>query len=407
MKVFQINICPDLSTGSLMTKIAHELEDRGDIAITAAAPKNNTAVYKNHYVIGSMFERHVNIAIGQLLGKESSASCFSTVQLINAIKLERPDIIHLHNIHQYYLNYRMLFKFLIKINIPVVWTLHDCWGFTGICHHYVEEKCNKWKSECNDCTYIKHQKYALLDLSRAEFHKKKKYYSMMKRLYIVTPSKWLAEETRSSILADKKICTISNGIDTNQFIYRENDIRKLYKLEDKFIILGVASHWSKNKGLNDFIKLSDILGNRYQIVIIGIDVNVNTVRRENILYLNRTSDVDTLTKWYSAADVYCSLSTEESFGLVVVEAMSCGTPVIVYNSTASPEIIEGTDCFVCSPHDIFSVKKAIEEIKSNGKKKYSTSCRKKVISEYDIKVTVNRYVELYKRIFNDGDINND
>lgn len=397
MKIFQINICPDLSTGSLMMRIAQELQKCGHSVLTSAAPKNGTD-FTNHYVIGSMFERHVNIALGKYLGSENAVCRHATKQLIKKIQLENPDIIHLHNIHQYFVNYSMLLKFLTDCNIPVIWTLHDCWAFTGACHYYTEESCNKWQKQCRNCPYIKHQKTVLFDFSKSEFNMKKKIYNKMENLFITTPSEWLADEVKNSILSSKDITVICNGIDTVRFSHKNSDIRKKYGLEEKFIILSVASHWSKNKGLHDFIKLAHMLDASFKIVIIGIDSNTEKESHENILYLERTSNLDTLAEWYSAADVYCSLSTEESFGLVVAEAMSCGTPAVVYNSTASPELVKGTDSFVCAPHDLDSVKQAIETIKRNGKHSYYDKCRQKVLDEYEINATVAQFIELYRQI---------
>ena len=396
MKVIEINICPDLSTGMLMHDIANHLNSSGNMCITASAPKTMQPKACD-YTIGTMFERHVHIVLGQIVGSESAFSIIATMKLVRYIKKFNPDIVQLHNIHQYYLNYDILMRYLKEFKGKVVWTFHDCWPYTGACHHYTEEKCDKWKNGCSDCPYIKKKKRKpIVDLSSKLFFEKKKAAEQIRELYIVTPSEWLADEVRKSFYKEHQVTVISNGIDTDVFCDRGDSIKEKYGIVDKKIVLGVASHWSENKGLRDFEQLAGMLNDNYQIVLIGVDQAKQTNKR--ILYLPRTANKDELARWYSAADVYCNLSTEETFGLVVAEAMACGTPVIVYDSTALPELIIGTNSYSCTPHDLTDVAAKIETICWNGKEMYSKICREKVLESYCSKDTAQKYVDLYRGI---------
>jgi len=287
----------------------------------------------------------------------------------------------------------VLFRYLSNLTIPIVWTFHDCWPYTGACHHYIEEKCQKWTTECGKCVYL--AKNRRFDCSKRMFLKKKKIIQKIKHLSIVTPSQWLATEVLNSFLKNKDIHVISNGIDVNIYSYRNSKLREIYNIGSKKIVLGVASHWTENKGLKDFVTLASVLDANYVIVLIGVEESLDCY--DNIIAIQRTSNKELLAEWYSTADVYCNLSTEETFGLVVVEAMSCGTPVIVYDSTALPELVTGTQCYICDPHDIISVKNSIEEIAKRGKEFYKELCIGKAHLQYDKDMTASKYYELYKK----------
>ena len=382
-----------------MTNIAEAVIalDSGECRI-AYAPKNYNGYSGNNYVIGTMFQRKAHIFLGTHIGAEANFSIFNTKKLLADIKKFSPDIVQLHNIHQYFLNLGILFRGLKKLNIPVVWTFHDCWPYTGVCHHYIAEKCDKWKKSCFDCSYIKKNKIKpWFDLSASQFAKKKKLYGDMQNLTIVTPSKWLADEVKKSFLSqNNRIYVINNGIDLDAFQYRDSNIRELYDLNNKFVIISVASHWTVNKGLNDFLKLAERVDEDTRIVLVGVEELPK--KNEKIICLPLISSKEKLAEWYSAADVYCSFSTEETFGMVVAEAMSSGTPAIVYDSTASPEIVEGTLSKVCSPHDIDGVLDALKEIRENGKTFYRESCISVARARFSKKINSNKYVELYHKI---------
>lgn len=396
MKVVEINICPDLSTGTLMMDIRKKLNSHGNICITASAPKYGDE-RDCDYTIGTMFGRHIHIVLGQIIGSEVAFSLIATFRLIRYLKKIKPDIIHLHNIHQYYLNYNLFMRFLKNFKGKIVWTFHDCWPYTGVCHHYTEEECNKWEKKCYDCPYLKKKKKKpIFDCSTREFYNKKRISKQLKQLYIVTPSEWLAKEVKKSFFKNHSIVVIPNGIDTDLFNYKESLIKEEYKLYDKKIILGVASHWTKNKGLEDFEQLSRLLNDNYKIVLIGVEEKDRKI--DKILYLPRTTSKEKLAQWYSAADVYCNLSTEETFGLVVVEAMACGTPVVVYDSTALPELVKGTNSYICRPHDLNEVVNKICMICEDGKNRYKEICRNKVLKSYSSKDTANKYEIFYNSI---------
>lgn len=361
MKVLQINIFGNLSTGRIAADLYRTMKEHGHEGKVAFA--RNTIDEDVPYIkIGNMLNVYVDGVLTRLTDKAGFYSKSATKKLIGEIKKYNPDIIHLHNLHGYYINVEILFDFLREYNKPVVWTLHDCWAFTGHCCYYSMANCEKWKTECKNCIQSKAYPSSFVDNSKWNYEKKKNLFLSLPKLQLVTVSKWLENEVRQSFLKDVPICTIYNGIDTKKFKPTQSDLRKKYNIEDKKIVLGVASTWDVRKGLDDFIELSKKLDNKYQIVLVGISKKEKTQIPENIITVARTTSVEELAGIYSTADVFFNASVEETFGLPTVESIACGTPAIVYNATALPEVINEKNGVVVEPHDITAVIKAIDEI---------------------------------------------
>lgn len=248
MKIIAINVCPDGSTGKIMNGIADCARKKEIEYITFSAPKN-IAVSSYHHFIGGALSRRVNITIGKIRGVEFAGQRRATEKLIEQIKKEKPDILHLHNLHSYYVNVEILMEYIYESKIPVVWTFHDCWAFTGHCAHYTMAKCNKWQSQCNNCPQYKEYPKSLVDRSHYKYSKKKQWFSRIHNLTVVTPSDWLAEEVSKSFLKEKKIKVIHNGINLNIFKPTKSDFRERYNLIDNFMVLAVASEWTEKKEL--------------------------------------------------------------------------------------------------------------------------------------------------------------
>ena len=232
MKVFQINICPDLSTGKIMMGIAKQVREGGGDCITASAHKS-VPVGKDHYVIGSAFGRRMHIVLGKLIGCEYVLSYFSTRKLIHHIKRFDPDIIQLHNLHAYYLNLSVLMKYLKTCGKPLIWTLHDCWAFTGHCPHFVGIGCDKWKTGCGKCPQYQEYPGGRIDRSAKKFQQKKAWFTALPNLTIVTPSCWLADLARQSFLRECNIRVIHNGIDLSVYRPTDNNIREQFQCQNK------------------------------------------------------------------------------------------------------------------------------------------------------------------------------
>jgi putative colanic acid biosynthesis glycosyltransferase len=298
--------------------------------------------------IGNQLDIYLHVLKARLLDASGFGSNHSTKKFIQKIEEFKPDIIHLHNIHGYYVNIEILCKYLKEHpEIKKIWTLHDCWAFTGHCAYYTYAKCDKWKAGCQGyCLNKNEYPQTIFSRSNKNYLRKKKLFNDIENMILVTPSKWLKGEVEKSYLNDYQITVINNGVDTNIFKYTESNIKERYNINEKKVILGVASVWDKRKGLDTFVELSKRLNSKYQIVLIGLNNKQIRYLPTNIIGINRTEDVQELVKWYSAAEVYLNTSIEETFGMTIAESISCKTPVIVFNKTALPEIAKNNGLII-------------------------------------------------------------
>ena len=350
--------------------------------------------------IGTKLGVYSHVLLTRIFDRHGFGSYFATKKLIKNIKKIKPDIIHLHNIHGYYLNIEVLFTYLRTLDIPIIWTLHDCWSFTGHCSHYTAVNCNKWKSSCFLCPQKKQYPKSLFDNSKKNYKDKKGLFTGLKNLTLVTPSIWLAEEVKKSFLKEYPVKVIHNGIDLNVFKPIEDKQNLISGTNKRKIILGVASVWNDRKGYKDFLALSKLLTNDEEIVLIGVTEKIIETLPSNIKGIKRTESKEELAEWYSKALVYFNASIEETFGMTCAEAQSCGTPIIVYNSTALPETISEKTGILVEPNNIEKVYDAIQEIKQKGKAYYSTECRKRAEHLFEEKNNFSEYIDLYKTLIN-------
>ena len=342
MKVLQINsVCGIRSTGRICTDIADVLRKNGDECKVAYGRESVPKQYEDiAFRIGNDNDVKLHAIASRAFDTAGFHSKCATRSLLKYIDEYSPDIIHLHNIHGYYLNVELLFDYLKERNLPVVWTLHDCWSFTGHCSHYASVGCEKWKSGCYSCPQKGEYPASLfLDGSKRNYERKKSAFCGVKNLTVVTPSEWLAEETRKSFLGEYRVVAIPNGIDIEVFKPTESDFRERYGLENKKIILGVATAWSESKGLDDFIKLSQLLNERYKIVLVGLtDEQIAGVPKD-IISIKRTNSAVELAEIYTAADIFVNLTYNDTYPTVNLEAQCCNTPVLTYRTGGSPESV--------------------------------------------------------------------
>ena len=398
MKVLMINSVSGYgSTGSICVDIAMELERQGHECFIAYGQISRG--YHNEFKIGTTLENHLHNVGSRLLGKQGYFTKHGTKKLVAFIKDYNPDVIHLHNLHGNYLNLEILFEYLIAVQKPVVWTLHDCWAFTGKCVYFTDVSCEKWKSECYDCPQIKKYPPSLfLDQSQVMFRNKKRWFTGLNNATILPVSKWLASEVAFSFLSKYKIEPIYNWINHAIFYPKvDENVAANYNFDSgKFTILCVSGFWNKNDvRFQDLVKLANSLDENYQIIVVG-QMEAPNLLPFNCTYIPYINGKEELAKIYNFADVYVHLSTEDTFGLVIAEAMSCGTPVIVYDVTACPEIV-GDNCGYKVPkRNISEIQKAIEIVKQNTKSYYSESCRNHVLSNFDIETNVNKIISVYK-----------
>ena len=339
MKVLIINsVCGFGSTGKICTDIADALIKNGDDCMIAYGRGNAPERYQSiTYRITSRLGCLINATKARLLDNEGFNSEACTKRLIGKISEFDPDIVHIHNLHGYYIHTGILLNYLKRSRCRVVWTLHDCWSFTGHCAHFPD--CDKWQTHCYKCAHSRsYPKSLFLDRSYSNFEKKRSLTANFPYT-VVTPSQWLADLVGESFLQDHPCSVIRNGIDDSVFCKRKSEFRKEYNLEHKKIILGVSSVWTSSKGLDDFIGLSELLDDRYQIVLVGLTPNQIKQLPNKILGLERTDSVERLAQIYSEADVFFNPTYFDTYPTVNLEAQACGTPVVTYRTGGSVESV--------------------------------------------------------------------
>ncbi len=350
--------------------------------------------------IGNDWDIKIHGVQTRLFDKHGLASKRATNILIRKIKKIKPDIIHLHNIHGYYLNYEILFKYLSNAGVPIVWTLHDCWSITGHCAYFSFVGCEKWKTGCYNCPQKKEYPSSwLLDRSKENYELKKNLFSSVPDLTLVTVSKWLEQIVKKSYLRAYPTKVIHNGVDISVFKPTSGDkFREKHNLQNKFVLLGIANIWEPRKGFRDFIELSKLLDEEYQIVLVGLSSKQIKLLPNNIVGIKRTESMKELVEIFSTADIVLNLSYEETFGLTTVEGMACGTPVIVYNTTASPELIDSSTGIAIEPGNLNDLIKGINNIKKNGKSFYTDACVSRAHRLYRKEDRYKEYIELYEKL---------
>ncbi len=366
MKVLMINVtCGTGSTGRICTDLADALEKKGHQVKIAYGRDNVPEKYKKYAIrIGNDFNVYSHVVKTRLFDGMGFGSKLATIKFIEWIKKYDPDIIHLHNIHGYYINVEILFEYLRISRKKIIWTLHDCWAFTGHCSYFDYINCSKWKNECSKCPQKKSYPMLIgLDKSRRNYKKKKELFSFIPNLTIITPSNWLKKLIKKSFLKNYPVYVINNGINVDIFHPVDTDIKKRYGIEAGYkIVLGVASVWDDRKGLKDFVKLSSLISNCYKIVLIGVTNKQIKSLPSSIIGIERTEDILELVAWYSAAEVFVNPTYEDNYPTTNIEAIACGTPVVTYDTGGSPEIIKKYGGVVIEKNNIEALKDAIQHI---------------------------------------------
>lgn len=351
--------------------------------------------------VGTKMDFNLHALKTRLSDRHGFGSKNATFALIEQIKRINPDIIHLHNVHGYYLNIEVLFNYLAGTDIPVVWTLHDCWTFTGHCYHFEIVGCDKWKTGCFDCPQKRIYPASLfVDNSKKNYNDKQALFNSVKNLTIVPVSEWLNKLVGQSFLKDHSRHLIYNGINLNEFYPQKNsaEVRDSLGIGKKFLVLGVASNWKARKGYEDFIKLSKLTDESIVYVMVGVDKKEQKELPSNIIGIARTESVAQLAGLYSAADLFLNLTYEDNFPSTNLESLACGTPLLTYNTGGSPESVSEKTGFIVEQGDLKSVLDAIFKVKMNGKAYYSDLCRATAERLYNKDDRFNEYIMLYDRI---------
>lgn len=399
-KLLQINSVVNFgSTGRIAEEIGQTALAKGWISYIAFGRYDRPS-HSKLIKIGNEWDIRLHGLQTRLLDRHGLASKAATRALVQEIDKIEPDIIHLHNIHGYYINYEILFHYIKGVNIPVVWTLHDCWPITGHCAYFTFVGCNKWKAHCFSCPQKNEYPNSwVIDRSEKSFNLKKNLFTSLPNLTLVPVSKWLADILKESILRDFPIKIINNGINSKVFKpVSANDFRIKYRLDNKLVLLGVASVWSPRKGLEDFIQLSKQLDKDYQIVLIGLTQKQIRQLPVNILGIERTESIEKLAEVYAASDVYVNPTYEDNFPTTNLEALACGTPVVSYVTGGSPEAIDELTGIMVEQGNLQKLAEAINQIKAKGKQFYSEACVNRAQRLYKKEDRYGEYIELYDKL---------
>lgn len=404
IKVVQVNAVYGVSsTGRNCLELAEASKSYG-IEMFSAYAIEGPFIPEKGILIGGNFDHIFHALYNRFTGLQAYASTSATKKFIHYLEQVKPHIIHLNNLHSNFINLNIFFRYIINNDIPLVITLHDCWFYTGRCVHYTVDNCQRWQENCGNCPRLKKDNPSwFFDRSRKMLNDKKNWFHATSNLTVVGVSDWITNEARkSNILHNAKFKRIYNWVDIDIFKpEKENKniwCKKWGVKESTFIILAVASNWSVDKGLDKFNQLREYLDNNFLIVLVG-NLPVNFELCSNIVNIKETHDVQELSSLYSSADVYLNLSIEESFGKVVAESLSCGTPVITSNETANPElVIDGKTGYVVDTNNYSEIIQSLNEIKKQTKKHYSMECREFALKNFNILDRISDYMNLYKSI---------
>ena len=392
MKIVQINThCNAGSIGKICVAVSERLNDNGVENYIFYAFGNS------NYVGGKKYASDLYIKFqalkSRVFGNYGFNSQLITRKLISELESIGPDIVHLHNLHGHNVHLGMLFSYFKKNNIKIFWTFHDCWAFTAYCPYYDLAKCNQWGNNgCRYCPQIRRYSW-FFDRSREMFNRKKALFTGLD-LTIITPSQWLADQVKQSFLKNYDVMVINNGIGLSIFTPKKNDFKARNSIENKYLIVGTAFIWVERKGLDVFIELSKRLDDRFQIVLVGTDDNVDKQLPSNIISIHRTNNQAELADIYSAADVFVNPTREENFPTTHMESLACGTPVVTFDTGGSKEMLDSSCGIVVPKNDIDAMEKAIRTVCID--KPFSSEACVARAKQYDQRDKFNEYISLYK-----------
>lgn len=388
------------STGRIVEGIGKmAIADGWEVYVAHGARYKNASSLKG-IQLGTKAGEVLHYLKSALLDAQGLGSRRATRRFLKRVEELQPDLVHIHNIHGCFLNYPLLFQYLKERRIPVVWTLHDCWAMTGHCAHFERTHCGKWKDQCGKCPQKRDFPASwLLDRSKNNFALKKQLFTAVGTMRITTVSSWLRGVAEQSYLKGFPVDEVPNGVDTDVFVCTGGRIRSRFGIGDKKLVLAVASGFGRRKGIDDYVSLSERLPADYQLLLVGVSGRDKRILPDKVMTVSRTDGAAELAAFYSAADVLLSLSYEETFGLTIVEAMACGTPAIVYDNTAQPELVTPETGLVVPAGDMDALVKAIAQVCSRPKELYEAACRSRGL-EYDEKQSYQKYLRLYSAICN-------
>lgn len=395
MVIAQINLsCSWGSTGKICDSVSKLLTEKGIENYIFYTFGGNPQKFENYICFGNILHTKSQALRSRILGNYGFNSNFTNKRLIKYLDKIKPDIVHIHNIHSHDCNFGKLFDYLKKNKIKVFYTFHDCWAFTGYCPHFVMAECDNWQSGCGNCVLRKRYSW-FFDKSAENLARKRNALTDLD-LTIITPSEWLGSLVKKSFLKNYTVKVINNGIDLSVFKPTVSKFRETYNLQNKKVILGVSMIWSKEKGIDVFIKLAHTLPDDYKIVLIGTDKNIDKMLPANVISIHRTQNQQELAGIYSSADLFVNPTREENYPTVNMESLACGTPVLTFRTGGSPEMLD-SNCGAVVDCDDFDALQG-EIIRICTQKPYSVEACTLKAEGFDKNDRFKEYLKLYERI---------
>lgn len=397
-KLIQINTVCNTSTGKIMLSIQRKAKESGYITLSCVGRR---AVCQDMPCkrFGGFFAFWWHVAVNAIFDRQGYGSYFATQRLIRCIRKEKPDIIHLHNLHGYYLYLPILFRYLTdEFEGKIFWTFHDCWPFTGHCAYFTAAGCNKWQEGCFRCpNKTQYPISLLLDASSINYQAKRKMFGNLKNLTIIVPSEWMRSLVEHSFMKHYPVEVVNNGINLDKFHYTVDGrvLQKYHISREKKVLLGVANVWDKRKGMKDFLELSQSIPEEYQIVLVGLSKAQIRGLPHGIVGVERTDSVEELAAIYSHAHIFINPSREESFSLVTIEAMACGTPVIALGTSAVKELICDENGVVIENNSVRDYLYAIRKIEE---RQLSRASVRMTTEKYNDRDMVDKILKLYEKV---------
>ncbi len=395
LKIAQINtVCGNGSVGRITVDIYHALKQKGHEGKIYYG-RRNAPEDVNAEKFGSDLDMGIHVFHTFVTGTHGFSSKAQTKRLIEHLREYDPDLIHLHNIHGFYLDVEAFFAYLRTCGKPIIWTLHDCWSFTGHCAYFDYAACDKWKKGCEHCPqYRNTYPYALFkDASSKNYARKKAAFQGVRGLTIVTPSNWLGELVKESYLKEYPVKVIPNGIDLEKFVPQKHEKR------EKHLILGVANVWDRRKGLDYLKQLSQLLDpEKYEVAAVGVSKKQLSELPKEMVGIEHTRNVEELMQLYSAASVYVNPTLEDNFPTTNLEALACGTPVVTFETGGSVESVDETCGRIVQKKDVQGLCKAVTELCDNVEN-MRDACRNRALL-YNKYNRFGEYLNLYEESIN-------
>lgn len=399
MRIFQLNtVCGIKSTGRIAAEIGKLVEAEGGVCrIGCGANPVPAAVEHMAFKTLSVFKRKLYSQMIRFLDADTRFNYLGTLRLIREMERFQPDVVHLHNIHGGYLHVKILFRYLQKKNLPVVWTLHDCWPFTGHCAYFDYSGCQRWQTQCHHCPQKRSYPVCIgLDNSRRNHQLKRRIFTSLSNLTMVTPCHWMRQPLSQSCLGKYPVRTIYNGVDLSSFRPQPSHIRRRYGVEDGCLLLAVAADWDERKGLRYLLDAAARLGSGYHWVVIGLSPEQISALPEGIIGIQHTADVTELAQWYTAADCLVNPSMEDNMPMVNLEALACGTPIATFRTGGCPEAVDEQTGIVVDKADVAGLCDAIRQLTPKTEECVNACLQRAQM--FDARKTFEEYLALYREL---------